>query len=107
MSAVALAVPARAAACRTIPVTSSIQAAVDEAQPCDWVLIPPGTYRESVVVQTDGIHLRGLNRNTVILDGGHTRDTNGIQVLASGVSIENLTVRNFDRATRDGGNGNQ
>src|SRR5207244_3829544 len=33
---------------------------------------------------------------------------NGIEVFkTSHVSIENLTVRNFDRATRDGSNGNE
>ena len=58
----------RAAACRAIPVATTIQAAVDQAQPCDWVVIPPGTYAESIVVTTPNLHLRGLNRNTVVLD---------------------------------------
>lgn len=37
----------------------SIQAAVDAAKPGDTIHIPPGTYRESVTVRTDGISLRG------------------------------------------------
>lgn len=72
---------------------SSIQAAVDAAAPGDLILISPGTYRESVEVLTDRIVLRGLDRNTVIIDGEHTRD-NGILVAANGVAVENLTVRN-------------
>jgi hypothetical protein len=38
----------------------------------------------------------GLDRNRVVLDGRH-RAANGIVVAADGVTIENLTVRNFDR----------
>ncbi|HEY7207989.1 MAG TPA: hypothetical protein VH416_07080 [Gaiellaceae bacterium] len=105
LALVALAAPSRAEACRAIAVSSSIQAAVDQAQPCDWILIPPGTYRESVVVETPNVHLRGLNRNTVVLDGRHQRGTNGIEIRASGASVENLTVRNFD--SEDGAGGYQ
>jgi nitrous oxidase accessory protein NosD len=37
----------------------SIQAAVDAASPGDTVRVQPGTYHEAVLVQTDGIFLRG------------------------------------------------
>ena len=50
---------------------STIQEAVDAARPGDLVLIDPGTYRETVVVDEDGITIRGRDRNTVILDGGN------------------------------------
>ena len=50
--AVAAVLAVAAPGCRTIAVAASIQAAVDEAQPCDWVLVPPGLYEESVVVST-------------------------------------------------------
>jgi hypothetical protein len=89
----------------------TIQGAVTAAKPSDWVLIEPGEYYESVKVETPGLHIRGLNRNTVILDGQHEvapGGRNGIEVFkTSDVSIENLTVRNFDRESRDGGNGNE
>ncbi|MEJ5253807.1 MAG: hypothetical protein WHS89_00505 [Acidimicrobiales bacterium] len=71
----------------------TIQAAVDAAKPGDLVLIAPGVYREGVVVQTENIVIRGLDRNEVIIDGEFTRD-NGIKVFADGVAVENLTVRN-------------
>ena len=90
---------------------STIQGAVNVAKPSDWVLIEPGKYDEPVLVETPGLHIRGLNRNTVIVDGLHetsTQGLNGIEVFkTSHVSIENLTVRNFDRASRNGGNGNE
>src|SRR3984893_11937670 len=65
---------------------SIIQAAVDAARPGDWVLIGPGNYHETgnrvppgavgddragaaVLVTTPGIHIRGMDRNGVVLDG--------------------------------------
>jgi hypothetical protein len=90
---------------------STIQAAVNAASAGDWVLIEPGVYDEAVLVTTPDIHIRGMDRNGVIIDGQHeagTEGRNGIDVLKTdGVSIENLTVRNFDRSTRNGGNGNE
>jgi hypothetical protein len=126
---------------------SSIQAALDVAKPGDWILVAPGDYHEgadhraargpqpantpaAVVIATPRIHLRGMNRNTVIVDGtrrgrggpcsskrsrqdfgprgpGSTRlGRNGILIYdASGVSVENLTVCNFLGGTGFTGNG--
>jgi nucleotide-binding universal stress UspA family protein len=84
--------------CRVVVVEPgrSIEAAVLRAKPCDWVLVAPGVYHGSVTIRTPELHLRGLDRNRVVLDGRH-RAANGIEVAAGGVTIENLTVRNFDR----------
>jgi len=41
------------------PYERSIQAAVNEARPCDWVLVAPGVYPGSVVIRTPDLHLRG------------------------------------------------
>jgi hypothetical protein len=111
----------------------TVQAAVDAARPGDWVLIWPGVYHEKstqwpaagVWIQTPGIHLRGLDRNRVIIDGSNgtashpcpsdpsLQDTNGgagrngIEVnKASGVTIENLTVCDY-LAGNDGHQGNE
>ena len=98
----------------------TIQAAVDAARPGDWILVGAGDYHESpgsrdgVRITTPNIHLRGLTRSGVIVDGtrpgapepcdplarwqnlGPGRaGRNGIVVTASGVSVENLTVCNF------------
>lgn len=124
---------------------SSIQAAVDAAQPGDWILVAPGDYREqndiknppsgtalrqggygSVLITKDNLHLRGLNRNTVIVDGtssgtacnsveanqnfgpvvdGQALGRNGIVVYkANNVSIDNLTTCNFTSGAGDTGN---
>jgi hypothetical protein len=86
---------------------TSIQAAVDAAKTGDWILIDVGVYNEAVKITTPGIHLRGMDRNMVVLDGQHMVG-NGIEVVkVDNVSIDNLTVHDFDRATLDGDDGNE
>jgi hypothetical protein len=106
---------------------STIQAAVSAARPGDWVLVWPGVYHEDgpiagVYITTPGIHLRGLDRNQVVVDGTRpggskpctheaafqgTPGRNGIEVYkATGVYVENLTVCNY-LATTGGQGGNQ
>ena len=89
------------------PHFSTIQAAVDAAKPGDWILIDSGVYHGPVVVRTAHLRLRGMDRNAVVLDGQHQAG-NGIEVVkVDGVSIENLTVHDFDRASPDGQGGNE
>lgn len=57
------------------------------------VLVEPGTYRESVTVDKTGVTVRGTDRGGVVIDGEGLRP-NGIQVIADGVRIQNLTVVN-------------
>jgi hypothetical protein len=90
----------------------TIQAAVNAAHRGDWILIAPGDYKERVLIRKSGLHLRGMSRRGVIVDGtksgracsSRARDQvfnrgdkgNGIEVFkANAVSIENLTVCNF------------
>jgi plastocyanin len=90
--------PRIAASRRTITVPGdarTIQGAVDRARRGDLVLVSPGVYHESVTVATDGVVLRGVDRNRTILDGDFEKK-NGVAVLgADGVAVENLTARNF------------
>ena len=83
---------------RTIRVpadTHTIQAAVNRAKPGDLVLVSPGVYKESVAIKTDGVVVRGADRNRTVLEGGFRLD-NGIVVdHADGVAIENLTARDY------------
>ncbi|MFD6424890.1 nitrous oxide reductase family maturation protein NosD [Streptomyces sp. NPDC060198] len=44
----------------------SIQEAVDAAHPGDTVVVLPGTYRESVLITTPGLTLRGTGERTVL-----------------------------------------
>jgi len=79
---------------------TTIQAAVNASSAGDYVLIEPGVYDEAVKVTSaqSGIWIRGMNRNTVIVDGQH-KAGNGIEIYeANDVWVENLTVRNFDQS---------
>jgi len=123
----------------------TIQSAVDASRPGDWILVAPGDYHETadesgaavdpsdgdmggVLITTSDIHLRGMDRSTVIVDGTKAGSTpcssspsaqnlgatgsdgspvgrNGILIWkADDVSVENLTACNFLGGTGDGGN---
>jgi len=45
-----------------------------------------------------GIWIRGMNRNTVIVDG-QNKTGNGIEITGRQLWVENLTVRNFDEGS--------
>jgi hypothetical protein len=121
---------------------ATIQDAVDAARPGDWILVAPGDYHESndtahagaasehagVLITKAGIHLRGMDRRSVIVDGtkagapscspepnaqnvgapgknGKPSGRNGIVVWnADNVSIENLTACNFLSGSEGAGN---
>lgn len=119
---------------------ASIRAALAAARPGDWILVGPGDYKAAAygggsagsggtsapagaLITTAGIHLRGMNRNTVIIDGTRpgsppcsSRRTdqvvtktggNGIEVYrASRTWVENLTVCNY-LTNKAGANGNE
>jgi hypothetical protein len=111
------------------PYYRTVQGAVDAARPGNWILIYPGVYHEKdkkqptagVWIQTPDLHIRGMDRNRVIIDGSNgtagqpcpsaaaqqdftPRD--GIVVAkTSGVTIQNLTV--CDYLAGDGDHGNE
>jgi len=74
---------------------ATIQAAVDAAQPGQMILVAPGVYHEAVRVKTAGITIRGQDRNRVILDGNFQL-SNGIEIEANDVVVENMTARDYE-----------
>lgn len=64
------------------------------ADPGDLILLAPGVYEESVTIEDDGVEVRGLDRNEVVLDGGDDLP-NGVTLAADDVVVRNLTVRNY------------
>ncbi len=123
---------------------ATIQAAVNAAHPGDWILVAPGDYHEQadlqgnapdpsagdfggVLITKNNLHLRGMNRSTVVVDGtkpgaspcsadptqqqfgitsgGKAQGRNGIVVWkADNVSIQNLTACNFLSGAGSAGN---
>jgi hypothetical protein len=88
----------------------SIQAAVNAAKPGDWILIGPGDYKTApqsistpksapdfpaaVVITTPDLHIRGMNRNTVIIDATKA----GSPVCSSRGSAQNFGLAGSDPA---------
>jgi parallel beta-helix repeat protein len=94
--------PAARADERVIVVSTTIQAAVDSAQPGDTVHVPDGTYRENVVVTRDNITIEGSPG--VILDGKGLAGDTGIKVASldpakriNGFTVSGLTIQNYSR----------
>ena len=73
---------------------TTIQEAVDDAQPGDVVYVSPGVYQESVTVTSPGITVRGASRDSVILEGGSVL-SDGFLVVADGVSLESMTAQHY------------
>jgi hypothetical protein len=73
----------------------TISEAVRHAPERALILVRPGIYRETVNVTTSEITIRGADRFRTILDGGGSKDSGIIVSGTTGVSIENLTVRNY------------
>ena len=123
----------------------TIQSAVDAAKPGDWVLVGPGDYHEradqrrnpgpqpadqpaGVVIATPNLHVRGMDRNGVVVDGtksgaapcssnaadqdfgrigpdGTPMGRNGILVWkADNTWVENLSACNFLHGSGNTGN---
>ena len=112
---------------------ATIQGAVDAASAYDWILLAPGDYKTAstrtvsgegesypsgVVIATPNLTLRGMNRNTVVVDGtkpgtpqcspavadqnygpstaAGPGGLNGVMIWkADNVSVENMTACNF------------
>jgi hypothetical protein len=123
---------------------TTIAAAVAASKPGDWILVGPGDYHEQMDHASGGLldgggagveldkadlHLRGMDRNTVVVDGtkpgsaqcsnkapdqdlgpldssNKPAGRNGIEAFkTAGVTVDNLTVCNF--LTGDQGAGNE
>src|SRR5438552_1340094 len=65
-------------AAKVIVVSSTIQAAVDAANPGDTVRVPPGSYRENVLVTKNNISIDGSPG--AVLDGAGASGNSGITV---------------------------
>lgn len=94
--------PARAGTVVVAPngAVKTIQNGVDQAKANDTVLVHPGVYQENVVVGAGkkGLKIKGTGgKGTVVVEArpaGGTGGGPGIRVLAEGVRLENLTIRN-------------
>jgi parallel beta-helix repeat protein len=96
VGAAAASEPPRAPQTRVVRPGESIQAALDQAGPGDTILVEPGIYRESLVVEVENLTLRGIVRDgqRPILDGEGIRG-DGIIATRDGFTVENFIVRHY------------
>ncbi|TDP89725.1 parallel beta helix pectate lyase-like protein [Leucobacter luti] len=70
---------------------STITEAIDAVAPNGLILVGDGVYEEEVLIDKEGVTIRGENRNETVIDAGGIRPY-GIVGVADGVTVENLTV---------------
>ena len=75
---------------------SAIQPALDDSTPGDTVLVCRGIYADNVSVDTPDVTLQAANES-VVLDGDDRLGI-GVRVQASGVTVDGLTVRDYEFA---------
>ena len=77
---------------------ATLQLAIGQSAPGDTIVLAAGTYPGGVLVPPEkhDLTIRGVDRNTVVLDGANRRK-NGIVVHADGVSIVNLSAHDFTK----------
>jgi hypothetical protein len=100
-------IPSTAASGKVLKVPQdypTLAAAVNAAQPYDFILVGPGTYHEAVRVTTPHLTIRGVDRDKVVFEGNVTDCKNkpagawssAITVDgANGVDIGNMTAHNY------------
>ncbi len=88
--------PKRAPTKWTVNPGESIQAALDRTIAGDTIEIRPGVYRETLLIDVDGITLRGLTENGLrpVLDGNDEL-TDAVITSSHNFTIENLVVRDY------------
>jgi parallel beta-helix repeat protein len=73
----------------------TIQKAVNRAKSGTKILVSPGVYNESVLVVTKNLSIVGVDRFRTVLHGKDQNEIGFHIAGAPGVTIKNLTVRNF------------
>src|SRR5258706_6566864 len=83
-----------------IVVSTTIQAAVAAANPGDIIRVPPGIYRENVIINKNNLMIKG--QSGAILDGTALPGSSGIMVRASSPSarisrfrLSGLQIQNY------------
>jgi len=106
VTATTRAVPGDPVAPNVVAVTNSteLQAALDSAQPGDVISLADGVYNGQFVLEASGtaenpIVIRGASRDGTILDG-EACACNVFEAYGSFVHVEQLTLRNANRALR-------
>jgi hypothetical protein len=90
---------------RNVSTTATLSAAIVTALPGDVIVLANGTYNGAFGMGASGtaakpIVIRGASQDGVILDGGNCAACNIFEIYGSYVHLEQMTVRNGQRAVR-------
>ncbi len=79
---------------------TTIQSAIDSANPGDVIAVSEGTYAENLIVKKNGISIEGKSKEKTIIDGKKTGSVVRVDS-ASNVKISGFTIQNSGGSGKD------
>jgi parallel beta-helix repeat protein len=80
---------------------STIQSALDDANPGDTIYVYNGLYLENVIVSKNNLELTGEDKNSTIIDGGGNGDV--VYISGNQITLNGFTVQNSGSICYNGG----
>ena len=73
---------------------STIQEAIDNANPGEVIFVKSGLYKENILVNIENLTLIGENKTNTIIDGDKLSIKHAIEIISPNVTIRGFTIKN-------------